>query len=134
MKASTIGLLMSIASGCASVQSPSPEERIPIVISTLERCQGWHERRAELQTLLDQANGAREAGQQNLAEAIINVDQADGLITHLRKQNTNIDEALRERERARVLMKRALANLANGNSVITEIERAIEVSDHDCNN
>lgn len=134
MKASTIGLLMNIASGCASVQSGSSEESLPIVISTIEHCQGWHERRAELQTLLDQANGAREDGQQNLVEAIISVDQADQLIDQLRKRNASIDQASRERESARVLMKRALANLTNVNSVITEIERAVGVIDHDCNN
>lgn len=133
MKRSTLGLLMSLAAGCASTQTPTIEEPIAAVVPTTERCRGWINRRAELQTLLTRATETIAATQTSLAETIVMVDQADQLIDQLRKQNSDTNQALRDREAARVLMKRVLNNITSITEVSVNLEDAIRSGDYECN-
>ena len=134
MKKSTLGLMMSIATGCASVQSPSVEAPIPIVVETTERCQDWNSRRAELQRLLHRATQARDDAEESLTDAMTSFDQAGQLFDQLIKNNQSTVQASSDREAARVLVKRTTENLTTIQTLREEIDAAMNMGNYDCNN
>jgi hypothetical protein len=134
MKKSIFGLMISISTGCASVQSPSVVAPIATVVATAERCQVWHTGRAELQRLLHQSTQARDDAEENLADANTSFELADQLLHQRIKSNRPTVQESRDRETARVHIKRITLNLTTINTLTEEINAAINMGDYDCNN